>query len=97
MPEQPNQILRELAVSLQRLRLAAQRGMVVQPVVEIFGQCTSIALARNPVSILVPPERRAQCLRRFELCDEAGLAKLPAFGFVVIPPRDPSCLSSGIW
>jgi hypothetical protein len=48
MPEQSNQILRELAVSFEWLRLAAQRCVPVQPVVEIFGHSTSIALARNP-------------------------------------------------
>ena len=46
MPEPPNQIIRELAVSLQGLGPAAQRAMVVQPVFEILGQRTSIALAR---------------------------------------------------
>ncbi len=64
--------------------------MVVQPVVEIFGQCTNIVPVRGPVSLLVP--HCTQCLRRFELCDEAGLAKLRAFGFVVILPRDASII-----
>src|SRR5581483_10591700 len=62
--------------------------MVVQPVVEIFGQRASIVPVRGPVSLLVP--RCTLCLRRFELYDEAGLAKLRALGFVVILPRDAS-------
>jgi hypothetical protein len=47
--------------------------MVVQPVGEMFGQCTSIALARDRVSILVPPER---CAQRFDISNSVAKSDL---------------------
>jgi hypothetical protein len=55
MPEQPPHIIRELTVSFERFRLAAQRCMIAEPVVEIFGQCTSIAFPRDPLASWYPP------------------------------------------
>src|SRR5215471_4955846 len=48
-------------------------GVVVQPVLEIFGQCTSIVRVRVRLTLL--PPRCTQYLRRFELSDEAEFAK----------------------
>ena len=58
--------------------------MIVEAVVEILSQCTSIALARDLVTILVSPARCVQCLQRFELRGEAGFT-IRDRGLLVIP------------